>query len=579
MITPPAPRADDPDMSPEPLVSVIIPAFKPQHLVSAITSAREQTCADIEILVGDDTPDGRLETIVASVDDPRVSYHHHGFGDAELNLRRLWERSTGRYVKVLFDDDVLLPDSLTALVSALEAHPASALAFHERVFINDAGEIIETPPRILDDGEIAEVDRQTLVGGLVAPVRNFIGEPSNTLLRRELVDIETVYTYDGLKLDFLADVASYLNLSEQAPLVGVGGYLSAYRRHAAQSSHSSSPRISAGLYEWELIIRKEAEAGNLDDRQREVAWQSLRNLYAPYVRSLPEIARFASRLDGLVANGTAGLRSSEIFETDLQTARTAVASRVAIAQRPQPQPSHCPVCDQDVEGWLASPHAALIDLKVMDDIGVVGSRLDKHLCPRCGCNDRDRHLWLYMQAAGLLDDLSETRILHIAPEARLEPKLMQLGPRDYVGGDLIPQQPHHVAINIEQMQFEDDRFDLIICNHVLEHVNFPERAAAEFARCLAPGGHVVAQTPYSPLLRRSMELTVAVPEAFATYYYGQNDHVRIVGLDLIETFHTAGFSGEPIPHTTLLGEHDPDASGVNPVEPFFLFELEGAAAR
>jgi SAM-dependent methyltransferase len=156
---------------------------------------------------------------------------------------------------------------------------------------------------------------------------------------------------------------------------------------------------------------------------------------------------------------------------------------------------------------------------------------------------------------------------------------MQLGPRDYVGGDLIPQQPHHVAINIEQMQFEDDRFDLIICNHVLEHVNFPERAAAEFARCLAPGGHVVAQTPYSPLLKRSMELTVAVPEGFAIYYYGQNDHVRIVGLDLIETFHTAGFSGEPIPHTTLLGEHDPEASGVNPAEPFFLFELEGAAAR
>jgi SAM-dependent methyltransferase len=566
-------------VSPQPLVSVIIPAFKPEYLVHAITSAREQTCADIEILVGDDTADGRLEAIVTSIDDPRVSYHHHGFGDAELNLRRLWERSTGRYVKVLFDDDVLLPDSLRALVDALEAHPASALAFHERVFINDAGEVIQTPHRILDDGEVVEVDRQTLLGGMLVPIHNFIGEPSNTLLRRELVDIETAYTYDGLKLDYLADVASYLNLSEQAPLVGVGGLLSAFRQHAAQSSHISSPRLSAGIYEWELIIRTESEAGNLDDHQREAAWQSLRRHYAPYIRSLPEIARLASRLDGLVANGTAGLRSSETFETDLQTARTAVASRVAIGQRPQPQASHCPVCDQDVAGWLASPNAGVIDLKVMDDVGVVGSRLDKHICPCCGCNDRDRHLWLYMQAAGLLDDLSETRILHIAPEARLEPKLMQLGPRDYVGGDLIPQRPHHLAINIEQMQFEDDRFDLIICNHVLEHVNFPERAVAEFARCLAPGGHVVAQTPYSPLLKRSMELTVAVHPAFATYYYGQNDHVRIVGLDLIETFQEAGFSGEPIPHTTLLGEQDPEACGVNPVEPFFLFELEGDAAR
>src|SRR3954467_10305185 len=170
-----ASRADDPAMSPAPLVSVIIPAFKSKHLVDAITSAREQTCVDIEILVGDDTPDGRLETIVTSVEDPRVSYHYNGFGDAELNLRHLWERSTGRYVKVLFDDDVLLPDSLTALVSALEAHPASALAFHERAFINDAGEVIQSPPRILDDGEVVEVDRQTLVGGLLAPVGNFVG--------------------------------------------------------------------------------------------------------------------------------------------------------------------------------------------------------------------------------------------------------------------------------------------------------------------------------------------------------------------------------------------------------------------
>src|SRR3954452_16606925 len=168
--------ADDQGVIPDPLVSVIIPAFKPHYLVDAITSAREQTCADVEILVGDDTPDGRLETIVASVDDPRVSYHYHGFGDAELNLRGLWERSTGRYVKVLFDDDILLADSLTALVSALEAHPASALAFHERKFIDEAGEVIKTPSRILDGGEVVEVVPQTLVGGLIAPIRNCEGE-------------------------------------------------------------------------------------------------------------------------------------------------------------------------------------------------------------------------------------------------------------------------------------------------------------------------------------------------------------------------------------------------------------------
>src|SRR5271155_1747801 len=114
------------------LVSVLIPAFKPEYLHQAILSVLQQTCADSEILVGDDTVDARLEQIVTQIDDPRVTYYHHGFGDAELNLRRLWQHATGPYIKPLFDDDFLLPDSIEALVNALRGNPASALAFHER---------------------------------------------------------------------------------------------------------------------------------------------------------------------------------------------------------------------------------------------------------------------------------------------------------------------------------------------------------------------------------------------------------------------------------------------------------------
>jgi hypothetical protein len=388
------------------------------------------------------------------------------------------------------------------------------------------------------------------------------------MINRELVDVTSAYTYRGRKLNFLADVASYLNLSTDAPIIAVGGYLSAFRQHAAQSSSSTSPRISAGLYEWELFVRTEAAEGNLSGPGLTSAWRSLRKMYASHARHLPEIARFAAHLDDIVGNEPAQLLT-DTFAADLEVATKAVEARVAIAARPEPSPNHCAVCTQAIGEWI--PHPAAVDLRFMDHMGVVGSRRDKHICPACHCNDRDRHLWLYIEAANLLADAPEMRILHVAPEATLEPKIVALAPLEYVAGDLVPHHERHRRIDVEALEFDDDHFDLIICNHVLEHVDFLARAIAEFHRCLRPGGHLIAQTPYSPILRRTIETTTSQSESFATYYYGQNDHARLYGLDLIDEFHAAGFVGEPLEHTTLLGDLDAEAYGVNPVESFFLF--------
>jgi SAM-dependent methyltransferase len=550
------------------LVSVIIPAFKPEYLQTAIVSATQQTFDDIEILVGDDNPDGRLEQIVTQIDDSRVSYYHHGYGDGELNLRALWQRASGPYIKPLFDDDVLFPPSIEALVNALRANPASSLAFHERVYVDPHNNLVWTPPKVMEPGSTALFDHQLVVAQMLPTLTNFIGEPSNTLLNRELVDVTEAYTYHGQKLDFLADVASYLNLSTDAPIVGVGGYLSGFRQHAGQSSNIQSPRISAGLYEWELMVRTEAAGGYLTGPALHQAWRQLRHTYAPFVRHLPEIARFAAHLDDIVDDEPA-LLLSPTFEADLDVARRAVAARVSIAQRVEPTPNFCAVCGQPIGMWL--PHTATVNLSFMDHMGVVGSRRDKHHCPRCGCNDRDRHLWLNIEATKLLADTDQMRILHIAPEAMLEPKIVALAPLEYVGGDLMPQHERHQRLDVEALHFDDEYFDLIICNHVLEHVDFPARALAEFSRCLKPGGHLIAQTPYSPILKHTLETTTSDPEDFVTYYFGQDDHVRLFGRDLIDEIHAAGLSGEPLEHTTVLGDIDPDAYGVNPVEPFFLF--------
>ncbi|KVR13380.1 hypothetical protein WK11_31300 [Burkholderia ubonensis] len=561
-----------------PTVSILIPAYKAKHLDRAILSAQRQTFEDIEILIGDDTPDAALQEIVGNFDDPRIRYFHHGFQKGTRNSRALWEHARGQYVKFLFDDDMLMPTSVETLVDALRANPEVVLAFHERVIIDETDNVIATPGQLLPPGKTALIDRPFLVQNMVAGLNNFIGEPSNIMLVRDRVDVSTVWDYRSWVLDFIGDVAVYLNCAEKAPLLAVGGYLSAFRRHAGQASATVSANFSAGLYEWELMVRGEAAAGNLTGDALQNARRALRQLYGNWSATLPEIAPLLANLDEFDHRPAHELYASERFQADLTNARAAVAARVGVRRKgPRAlQQKFCVVCEQPVPGWLPHPENGSPGKTFMRQVESVGSTLQNHLCPKCGCNDRERHLWLYLAFSRILEDASAKRILHVAPEAGLEPRIRRLEPREYVVGDLSPRLAHHREINVEKLDFPDGYFDLVICNHVLEHVDNPAAALAEFNRCLAPGGHLVAQTPYSPVLRNTFELTKPVDATFATYYFGQNDHVRLFGADLVDHFRGAGFAGDLYPHTTVLGELDPDTYGCNGREPFFLF-AKGAA--
>jgi len=230
----------------------------------------------------------------------------------------------------------------------------------------------------------------------------------------------------------------------------------------------------------------------------------------------------------------------------------------------------CCICRQAVDRWLPHP---LIDqrsefMKLMDTIG---SDLSVYQCPECGCNDRDRHLWLYLSAVGVLQDVRGTCVLHLAPEAHLEQLIAALQPAEYVRGDLHPLREGHVEIDVERLPFADARFDLIICNHVLEHVASPQRALAELHRCLRPASLLIAQTPYSPRLKQTFELNEPVTAEFAKLFYGQEDHVRLFGADIVQYFHAAGFMGELLEHDTLLAGLDPKDHGCNRREPLFAF--------
>mgnify|MGYP003354033941 FL=1 len=130
---------------------------------------------------------------------------------------------------------------------------------------------------------------------------------------------------------------------------------------------------------------------------------------------------------------------------------------------------HCCICDQTVNQWLPYPHAAQRS-PLMALLDTIGSDLSVYQCPACGCNDRDRHLWLYMQATGITEQLSGATILHMAPEVHLERLIQARQPEHYIRGDLHPTRAHHRKLNLEQLDIPDGSIDLMICNHVLEQI-------------------------------------------------------------------------------------------------------------
>ncbi len=560
-------------------VSILIPAFNPDHLGAALMSAQRQTFEDIEILVGDDTADGRLAQIVSRTGDPRVRYFHHGFQGGRGNAQRLWELAEGRYVKWLFDDGLLRPDSIKVLVAALEAHPESALAFHERVFIDEKDAVIETPPALLKSGEHALIDREFLVHNVVATLDNFIGEISNALLRRQAVDARTAARYRSLPFDFLDDVAIYLNLAQQAPLVAVGGYHSA-TRHTAKKANEANPFLAAGCYEWEILVRGEAAAGRLSPAQLASASQRLQQLYARYGANLPELSRLSANLPELTQRAAHELFDSERFRADLAFARSSVAQRAGVPESVEPEaaaaPHICVVCEQGVERWTPNPGPA--GAEFIRDVDPVGSSHGRYLCPHCRCDERDRHLWLYIAYSGVLENANAMRILHVAPEPQIERRIRRLSPLEYVAGGAATRDPSHRRFDVQALDFPSGYFDLIICNGVLEQVDDPELALSELHRCLKPGGGLIAQTPYAPLLKRTFELNGKPSDPFAARYFGGEGRVRLFGLDIADRFHEAGFSGDLLPHASVLGDIDPDQVGCDVDEPFFLFTKKAPQA-
>jgi SAM-dependent methyltransferase len=202
---------------------------------------------------------------------------------------------------------------------------------------------------------------------------------------------------------------------------------------------------------------------------------------------------------------------------------------------------------------------------------VVGSDVDNFECPWCGSTDRERHLLLYLSAHPAFSDMRQWSVVHFAPERHFSAHLLSLGLKSYLKCDLFPATEDVERVDITAMPFPDQSVNLLIANHVLEHVADDHEATREIFRVLAPGGYAILQTPFSPVLRHTWSDPGITSQEMRLQAHGQEDHVRTFGEDIYSRIEQSGLSNMVSAHRQLLPDHDAGYYGVNVDEPFFLF--------
>ncbi|NJM65464.1 MAG: class I SAM-dependent methyltransferase [Acaryochloris sp. RU_4_1] len=153
-------------------------------------------------------------------------------------------------------------------------------------------------------------------------------------------------------------------------------------------------------------------------------------------------------------------------------------------------------------------------------------------------------IWLFLNQETDLFSSTKKKMLHIAPEDCLVNKLAECHSIDYLTADL--NNSAMVKMDLTDIQYSDNSFDVIYCSHVLEHIPDDAKAMSELSRVLKSDGWAILQVP---ILREQTyeDLSITDPQE-REKLFGQSDHVRVYGRDYKNRLEKAGFQVSVIPY-------------------------------
>ena len=168
-----------------------------------------------------------------------------------------------------------------------------------------------------------------------------------------------------------------------------------------------------------------------------------------------------------------------------------------------------------------------------------GKQRENALSPGTLSLERHRQMWLYLQNETDFFT-NKYKVLHIAPEQEFLRKFKKMKNLDYISADLYSPIVD-VKADILDLPFEDESFDIVFCNHVLEHIVDDKKAMSELFRVMKKGGWGILQVPMKNSLEKTYEdFTITDPKE-KQKHFGQYDHVRWYGMDYFERLQSVGF--------------------------------------
>lgn len=181
-----------------------------------------------------------------------------------------------------------------------------------------------------------------------------------------------------------------------------------------------------------------------------------------------------------------------------------------------------------------------------------GEQRPNALSPSTLSLERHRLLWLYLKNETDFFT-SQKKVLHIAPEQCFLDIFKNQQNLTYTTADLFSPLAD-VKADVCDLPFEENQFDVVFCNHVLEHIEDDKKAMSELYRVLKPNGMGIFQIPQDLTLETTYEDFSITSEEERKKHFGQYDHVRIYGRDYFNRLRNVGFNVIEVDYSKTLSE-------------------------
>ncbi len=178
-----------------------------------------------------------------------------------------------------------------------------------------------------------------------------------------------------------------------------------------------------------------------------------------------------------------------------------------------------------------------------------GKQRENALSPSTLSLERHRLMWLFLRdETEFFTSEKKLRTLHIAPEQCFLDIFRKQQNLEYTTSDL--ESPiADVKADICDLPFKDNSFDVVFCNHVLEHIPDDKKAMQELFRVMKKGGFGIFQIPQNLSKEKTFEDNTITDKKERTKIFGQYDHVRVYGKDYFNKLRSIGFRVNEIDYT------------------------------